>query len=188
MTATRRIGLLGGTFDPPTTAHLAVADLAIDRFGFDQVALIPAADPWQKSPAASAADRLAMCMLAVANHPRLRVSDVELLQTGPTYTVETLRALTLANPDVVFSFLIGEDVDTSTWRDEAECRRLAQFVRIARPDVATRRRHDAVDLESPGGSSTEVRVALAAGEPSPLLPSLVARYIERSGLYRAVAA
>jgi nicotinate-nucleotide adenylyltransferase len=178
----RKIGLLGGTFDPPTILHIDLAELAIERFGLERVILIPAADPWQKSPASSAADRLAMCKLAVMGHKRLNVSDMELQRSGPTYTVDTLRYLVTKCPEAEFMFLIGEDIDTSTWHDESECRRLAQFVRIARTDIKERF-GIGIDLGVPSGSSTEAREAIAAGKESHLLQPRVKAYITKNGLY-----
>lgn len=179
----RRIGLLGGTFDPPTISHIDLAELAMERFGLERVILIPAADPWQKSPTSPAVDRLAMCRLAIIGHERLSVSDMEFQRPGPTYTVDTLRRLVSECPEAEFVFLMGEDIDTSTWRDEDECRRLVQFVRIARADIKERF-GVGVELGVPSGSSTEVKEALLSGRGSCLLQSRVRSYIATTGLYR----
>lgn len=180
----RVVALLGGTFDPPTCAHLAVAQEALDHLDADEVWLVPAGAPWQKSPRTSPADRLEMCRLAVAGTPGLAVSTVETDRPGPTLTHETLSQLRRQHPLTRFLFLVGDDVDLSTWASPEECLRLAEFVRMPRqgytPVPGARR--------LPAGvghiSSTEVRSRVAAGEPiTGLVPPPVEAFIHSRALY-----
>ena len=182
----RQIGLLGGTFDPPTNAHIELAERAIARLVLDEVVLIPAADPWQKRPVVTADLRLAMCMEAIEGHPKLSVSDIELRRSGPTYTVDTLRELGCEYLDTDLTFLIGGDVDTSSWKDEAECRALARFVRVNRLGVS-HRFGPSIDLGLPDISATQARFALELDGRTELVPEGVARFIKFMGLYRSNA-
>ncbi|ALM82035.1 nicotinate (nicotinamide) nucleotide adenylyltransferase [Bordetella sp. N] len=111
----KKIGLLGGSFDPVHLAHLALARSALDGLGLDQVQLLPAGQPWQRSPLqASPEQRCDMIRLAIAATPGLALNDMEVERDGPTYTVETLRALP---PDADYVWLLGADqlANFCTW-------------------------------------------------------------------------
>jgi nicotinate-nucleotide adenylyltransferase len=183
-----RVGLLGGTFDPPTTAHVSVATTALDALNFDEVWLMPAGDPWQKGPATSAQHRLMMCRLAVEHIPCVSVCDIETTAPGPTYSVCTLQVLTARFPAIRFTFIIGDDVDLSTWRDPIECRRLVDFVRVARLGRLYDDGIPTVDFGVTQGSSTAARSHLCRGRRSSLVAPAVADYISEQGLYRSAAA
>ena len=86
----RRLGILGGTFDPPHAAHVDIARAVLAADLVDEVVVIPAGDPWQKSDVSSAADRLAMTRLAFAGVPHCSVSDIEVRRAGATYAVDTI--------------------------------------------------------------------------------------------------
>jgi nicotinate-nucleotide adenylyltransferase len=102
-----RIGLLGGSFDPVHRAHIALAEAAQGALHLAEVQLIPAANPWQRAPLrASGQDRCAMLRLAIAGHGNLALNTIEIDRGGPTYTVDTLRAL----PAVArYVWLLGAD-------------------------------------------------------------------------------
>ena len=97
----RRIGILGGTFDPPHLGHLLIAETARVTLDLESVLFLPAGEPWLKSGQriTPAAHRLRMVELAVADNPSFCVSDREIRRTGATYTVDTLRELRCAYPD-----------------------------------------------------------------------------------------
>ncbi len=128
-----RIGVFGGSFNPIHFGHLLVADELGEVLALDRLIFVPAAQPPHK-PAAelvSAQHRYQMTALAVAEHPRFEVSDVELRRSGPSYTVDTLAALA---PRGELSLLIGSEtfLDLLTWREPRQIARLARMVVVPR--------------------------------------------------------
>src|SRR6266496_1238122 len=95
MSAARRIGIMGGTFDPIHNGHLVAASEVTERFALDEVVFVPTGQPWQKTavPVSPAEDRYLMTVIATASNPRFQVSRVDIDREGPTYTVDTLRDL-----------------------------------------------------------------------------------------------
>jgi nicotinate-nucleotide adenylyltransferase len=132
MTARRRIGIFGGTFDPIHVAHLRCAEEAREQLRLDQILFIPAADPPHKRRRMTpAAQRLAMVRLAVAGNPAFRVSTAEIDRGGRSYTVDTLRQLQARLPSSTeLTLLVGLDAfsEIDTWK---EYRRLFELVDIA---------------------------------------------------------
>lgn len=131
----RRVGLLGGTFDPPHAAHLALARAALDADAVDVVHVMPAGDPWQKSTGAAAEDRLAMTRLAFAGMDRCVVRDSEVTRPGPTYAIDTVRAL--RDEGVTVRYILGSDALASlpSWHSVDELVGLTDFLAVARPGV-----------------------------------------------------
>ena len=131
----RRVGLLGGTFDPPHAAHLALARAALGAGAVDVVFVVPAGDPWQKSTSASAEDRLAMTRIAFRGEPGCEVSDAEVARSGPTYAIDTVRALRALGNAV--RYIVGSDALATlpTWHAVDELVGLADFLVVARPGV-----------------------------------------------------
>jgi nicotinate-nucleotide adenylyltransferase len=216
MNASTRLGILGGTFDPIHVGHLDAARAAQRALKLDQVWFIPSCDPPHRNadPLASPFHRFALVALAIQDDEALRASDLELTRTGPSYTVQTLRAIAAEgwSASQIF-FILGSDAfaEIATWREFPLVLDAAQFVVIARPgttleaavartpDLHTRiRRPD----ETPGASgtsiflveahtrdvsSTTIRARLAARQPiDDLVPAAVARYIVEHHLYGAV--
>jgi nicotinate-nucleotide adenylyltransferase len=194
-----RIGLFGGTFDPPHLGHVALAVEARYQLGLDTVLFVVANDPWQKSAlreVTPAELRLDMAGLAVAAHPALEVSDVEVRRGGPTYAIDTVEELAGAGE---LTLLLGADAAAGldTWHRAEELR---HRVRVG---VADRRSTDAADGQParPAGppqgwqtvrfemprldiSSSDIRRRCAAGEPiDHLVAPEVAAVIAASGLY-----
>lgn len=133
------IGLLGGSFDPIHVGHLALARAALERLGLAELRFIPAGQPWQKGEITDAAHRAKMVALAIAGEPRFVLDVHEIERPGPTYTIDTLRALRAElGPDTPLVLVLGADQmeRIDTWRD---WRHLLDFAHIA---VA--RRNDAV--------------------------------------------
>jgi nicotinate-nucleotide adenylyltransferase len=131
----RRIGLLGGTFDPPHVGHLVVAECARVELGLDEVRLLVAGDPWMKSTESSADDRVALVRAAVHDATGIVVDDREVRRGGPTYTADTLAELVAEEPDVAWYFLLGVDaaIELPRWERGAEALDLATFVVVTRP-------------------------------------------------------
>jgi nicotinate-nucleotide adenylyltransferase len=142
MTGSRRLGLLGGTFDPIHFGHLDAAEAARAALELDEVLFIPAHDPPHKpvDPHASAFHRFALIALAIQEWPGYRVSDMELTREGASYTADTLRALHACawRPSQLY-FILGADAfaDIATWREFPAVLDLAQFAVIARPGTTS---------------------------------------------------
>ncbi len=189
-----RIGILGGTFDPPHVGHLIIAEQACVQLKLDTVVFIPAYLPPHKSgsPSASGLDRLAMTRLAVRGNPSLTVSDREVKRGGVSYTIDTLKELRQRYPDARFFLIIGEDnyKTFDTWKDYRHIANLASLVVYRREDKQRGvNRHTAVIwLDGPlvSVSSSMIRSYLRnARSVRYLVPESVARYIRKKRLYRA---
>jgi len=192
-----RIGILGGTFDPPHRGHLHLAGTAQREIGLDRILFVPCArQPLKDSkPFASAWDRFAMVALMIRNRPSWRLSTLELERGGASYTVETLRELRRLLPGNRWFLLMGGDSLASLplWRDYSDILRLATPVVLARradrpqappPEIGD---GEVVFLRSRilAVSSTEIRRGLAAGTGiHTQIPASVRRYVETQGLYQ----
>jgi nicotinate-nucleotide adenylyltransferase len=132
-----RVGVLGGTFDPVHRGHVASAELVADAFALDRVLLVLSARPPHKDGTARAGvdDRLAMLRAAVAGHPRLAASDIEVRRPGASYTVDTLRELRATHPGTEFFLIVGIDAwrEVDTWHDPQKLLRLANVIVTSRP-------------------------------------------------------
>ena len=169
----QRLGVFGGTFDPPHRGHLAVAQAAQRTFALDRVLLVVANDPWKKSPDRAitpAADRLAMVQALARDQAGLEVSDREIRRGGPSYTVVTLRELAAAHPDSELFLIIGRDLvdDFSSWHESVEIGRLATIVVVDRPGYVTDPQRDwkMLIIEPVDVSSTELREQLQQTLPA----------------------
>jgi nicotinate-nucleotide adenylyltransferase len=193
----RRIGVFGGTFDPPHLGHLVLAEWAWARLRLDRVLLVPAGAPPHKLARrlSEPAHRLAMARLAVRGNPALAVADLEARRAGPSFTVDTLGALRARHPGARLFLLMGADslADFPTWREPERIARLATLVVAARPRRGATRRARlprgarVVHLDNPlvDISSSALRARARARRPLRyLVPDAVAAYIERQGLYR----
>jgi len=191
-----RLGLLGGTFDPPHIGHLIAAQDALQVLALERIALVLAAAPPHKQDRRVSAvhHRLAMLRLACADDPRFSLETVELERTGPSYTVDTLRAVAARGHRLFL--LIGTDqyAEFDTWRDPAGVRRLATIgvMRRASEEAAAAAAVDDVGylpiLDVPvtrvDVSSTMVRDAVAGGRSIRyLVPPAVEAYIREHHLY-----
>ena len=184
-----RIGILGGTFDPIHLGHLAAARAAIECAHLDRVLVVPTGVPPHRPPTmAGAHDRLEMSRLATAGDPRFEVSDIELRRAGPSYTVETLRALRRLHPDDEMFLILGWDAAKlmDTWHEPEEVRRLARVVVVTRPGSGAPATTTEILCErpTPDISGSALRRSLARGEPvADRLPPEVESYIARNKLY-----
>ncbi len=138
-----RVGILGGSFDPPHAGHLMIAREAMQRVGLDRVLFIPAGEQWLKEgqDVAPAAHRLAMTRLLVGSTTGFVVSDMEIMRPGPTYTVDTLRELWEASPpETEHYFILGEDsvADLPRWHNPQELVTLCRFIAMPRVGGAGR--------------------------------------------------
>jgi nicotinate-nucleotide adenylyltransferase len=193
-----RIGILGGTFDPPHVGHLVAAVNVRHQLALDRVFVVPACVPWQKAGSRTItrpADRLAMVDAAFGAVAGLDVSTVELDRGGDSFTADTLDELRAAHPAHQWFVVVGSDVAPTlgTWRRAEELPGLAAFVVYERPGSAGGRPpagwpHHVVDVPQVDVSSTEIRARVADGRPIDGLVSVaVAELIHRRRLYRAAA-
>ncbi|MBQ1027895.1 nicotinate-nucleotide adenylyltransferase [Micromonospora sp. C95] len=193
----RRIGIMGGTFDPIHHGHLVAASEVADRFGLDEVIFVPTGQPWQKAdvPVSSAEDRYLMTVIATASNPRFQVSRVDIDRGGPTYTVDTLRDLRAQyGTKAQLFFITGADAleRILSWKDLDEIFELAHFVGVTRPGFQLTAAHlpadtvSLVQVPAMAISSTDCRARVARGEPVwYLVPDGVVQYIAKRCLYRA---
>lgn len=184
----RRVGLFGGTFDPPHIGHLVAAECARVQLGLDRVCFLVAGDPWMKSTSTDPEHRVAMARAATADDPHFVVDDRETRREGPTYTADTLEELTAEDPGTEWLFLLGADAAAALdrWERVAEAERLATFACVTRPGHPASSRRGLLHVEIPGISisSTDLRRRVAEGRAvRHLTPLAVARYIEQNGLY-----
>jgi nicotinate-nucleotide adenylyltransferase len=193
-----RLGVFGGAFDPPHTGHLAVARDVADALGLHRVLWVPTGVPPHKvGPTTRPDTRLEMTLCAAATDPRFEVSDLELRREGPSYSVDTLRALAAEHPRAHLFLLVGADqVETldSGWKDPSGILRLATLVlmdregrdaRVLAPPVPGMEKAVHVPVTRVDVSSTQIRALVSGGsDVSELVPPGVSGIIEREGLYR----
>jgi nicotinate-nucleotide adenylyltransferase len=191
-----RIGIFGGTFDPPHNAHVALARAARDALALDEVRWIPAGQPWQKARRITAAvHREAMVSLAIAGQERFVLDRIELERDGPSYTIDTVRALQISQPGAQWFLVIGADqyAGLHTWRGWQELLGLVTLAVANRPGPmppvpaeVLRFPHRVVPLPMLDIAATEIRARVARGEPiGSLVPAAVARYIDLHALYES---
>jgi nicotinate-nucleotide adenylyltransferase len=196
-----RVGLLGGTFNPPHLGHLVCAQEALCELGLDRVLLVPARVPPHKAVESEPGveHRVAMCEAAVAGDSRLAVSLVDVRRDGPSYTVDTLRELHADAPGDELTFIVGGDMAHSlpTWREpeavlEHATLAVAGREGVSRADILEQvaglsgapERLRFFDMPRIDISSSLIRRRAAAGQPLRyLVPDAVAAHIEREGLY-----
>lgn len=190
-----RIGILGGTFDPPHNGHLLLALDALDQLSLDRVVLIPASRQPLKADAETTppAHRLAMTRLLAGSDPRLAVDGVEVEREGLSFTIDTMRGYRAEHPDAEFFLLMGEDTAATLpqWREPATLATLVQVAIAGRGGVpentvlpagfrAQRLAPRRVDI-----SATEVRGRARSGRSiRGFVPDAVAEYIAVHQLYR----
>lgn len=203
-----RLGILGGSFDPPHLGHLHAARAAREAFGLDRVLWIPAARPPHKPGRrlVDGAHRVALVQLLIADEPGFAVDERELGRAGPSFTVDTLRELRqeAGDSETQLHLILGTDnlVGLPKWRDVETILSMAQPIVIHRDGVASEilerecaglspaalegLRAGLVEVAPVEVSSTQLREELeVGGVPSVLLPEALRTYIAREGLYRS---
>jgi nicotinate-nucleotide adenylyltransferase len=191
----RKIGVMGGTFDPIHHGHLVAASEVADRFRLDEVIFVPTGQPWQKAEreVSEAEDRYLMTVVATASNPRFSVSRVDIDRGGPTYTADTLTDLHAAHPDAKLFFITGADAlaQILSWRRIDELFGLAHFIGVTRPGYELGDDHlpdgavSLVEVPAMAISSTDCRQRVVGGRPVwYLVPDGVVQYITKRRLYQ----
>src|SRR6201994_2370398 len=194
----RRIGVMGGTFDPVHHGHLVAASEVAHIFELDEVIFVPTGKPWQKEgrEVSPAEDRYLMTVIATASNPRFSVSRVDIDRGGPTYTIDTLTDLKEQRPDAELFFITGADALSQivSWRDSDQCFELAHFIGVTRPGFTLADSHlpsgvvSLVEVPALAISSTDCRDRVPRGMPVwYLVPDGVVQYIEKRSLYHGDA-
>lgn len=186
----RRIGILGGTFDPPHCGHLVIANEVLDKLGLEEIWFMPNKEPphKEKTELVSDEDRLKLIHLAIDDHPRFRLETIELDRTGPSYTYDTMKLLKERYPDVEFYFIIGADMIEylPKWYKISELIRLVNFVGVGRPCFEMETPYPIIYADVPefAVSSSMIRERIKNGRTIRyLVPESVRRYIEEKKLY-----
>jgi nicotinate-nucleotide adenylyltransferase len=197
-----RIGILGGTFDPPHVGHLWLATLAADELGLDRVLFMPASQPPHKRGRriSSAADRLEMTRLAIAGDSAFELCSIELERDGPSFTIDSVRQLQASHPDARLYLVMAADslAQIDTWREPDRLLSLVEWVvgprpgsHLPTPDSLSERFGSAAArihlLDGPAldVSASEIRDRVAAGQAIRyLVPVAVEALIADRGLYR----
>lgn len=191
----RRVGVMGGTFDPIHHGHLVAASEVARSFDLDEVVFVPTGMPYQKQGASGSEHRYLMTVIATASNPGFTVSRVDIDRGGPTYTIDTLRDLRLQRPDAELFFISGADAVAQilNWKDAQKLFDLAHFVAVTRPghqlSVSGLPAHGVSLLEVPALaiSSTDCRSRVNRDFPVwYLVPDGVVQYISKHHLYRSM--
>ena len=196
-TASLRIGLFGGTFDPPHVGHLVTAVNVRHALNLDIVILMVANDPWQKSGSrdvTTAEDRFAMVEAAVSVVDGVAAGRDEIDRGGPSYTADTLMALAEKHPGAELFTIVGDDAAAglTSWTRVEQVADYSQLVVVDRPGVAVElsKQFNWLRVESPRleVSSTDLRSRFSDGRPLDyLVTEPVLRVIEERGLYGSAA-
>ncbi|WP_147532428.1 nicotinate-nucleotide adenylyltransferase [Bacillus marasmi] len=188
----KKVGILGGTFDPPHNGHLLIANEVLDALGLDEIWFIPNHEPphKHKSGGANNADRVKMLELATRSHPNFKIDKIELERTGPSYTYDTMKLLNEMHPGYDFYFIIGADMIEylANWYKIDELIEMVKFVGVNRPDYQEISQYPIINVSVPemGVSSKLVRDRLKEKKSIRyLVPEPVQEYIEENKLYES---
>ena len=191
----KKIGILGGTFDPPHIAHLIIAQEVLEKLKLDQVWFIPSHIPPHKrnKPVTNARQRWQMLKLALLGNRKFVASDMELRRKGISYTVDTLRRLNLQRPERKLYLILGSDnlKFLPGWKEPEEIFRLAQVVLVRRPGLKISRANSwakkgvLIEASLLEISSSQIRERVKNGKTIAYwVPEMIRKYIERHKLYR----
>lgn len=194
-----RIGILGGTFDPPHMGHLALAKAAIEQLKLEEVLFLPAnRNPDKESKTrTSAEDRLEMVRQLVANEEGLAYSDMEITRGGNSYTVDTLAELQMAQP-AEYWLIMGADAlrGVPSWKAPQRLLKMCRIGVVVRPPIMEpdiwmhtpediRAKVDLFQMETMDISSSEIRERLSRKQPiNPWMPDSIVKYIREHKLYQ----
>ncbi|MED1468319.1 nicotinate-nucleotide adenylyltransferase [Bacillus salipaludis] len=186
----KKVGILGGTFDPPHYGHLLIANEVLSVLQLDEIRFMPNQEPPHKKKTQSVDnhDRINMLNLAIKGNSAFKIETIELERIGPSYTIDTIKILNSRDSDDQFYFIIGADMIEylPKWNKIDELIKLVQFVGVERPNYnhLTEYPIQYVDVPAVDVSSSMIRERLKNGKTIRyLLPDSVIRYIEEKQLY-----
>jgi nicotinate-nucleotide adenylyltransferase len=186
----KKVGILGGTFDPPHYGHLLIANEVLSTLKLDEIWFMPNQEPphKKKSDSIKNEDRLQMLDLAIQDNTAFRVETIELHRQGPSYTVDTMKMINTQYSNHQFFFIIGADMIEylPKWHKIDELIKLVQFVGVERPEYSTKTDYPVryVDVPAIDVSSSMIRDRVKNGKTVRyLLPDPVVQYIEEKHLY-----
>lgn len=186
----KKIGVLGGTFDPPHLGHLLIANEVFDAFVLDEIWFMPNQEPphKKKSNVISDKDRLNLLKLATCGHPKFKIEPIELERKGPSYTYETMRILMEKHLDKQFYFIIGADMIEylPKWHHIDQLVKMIHFIGVGRPSYSHHSEYPILYAKVPEIeiSSSLIRSRLKEGKTIRyLVPDAVRNYIEENHLY-----
>jgi len=188
----KKIGILGGTFNPPHIGHLIIANEVLDALELDEIRFMPNYVPPHKEQTeeVTAYDRLAMLERALYDHPSFIIEGVEIDRKGTSYTFDTMKLLTEQEPDASFYFIIGADMIEylPKWHRIDELLQLVHFVGVKRPNYSEETEYPIIMVDVPQMfiSSSVIRRKLRTGKTVKyLIPDSVVNYIKGNGLYES---
>lgn len=186
----KKIGILGGTFDPPHCGHLLIANEVLSSLQLEEVWFLPNREPphKEKTEYVSNEERLQLIKLAIEDHPCFRIETIELKRPGPSYTYDTIKQLKELFPDVQFHFIIGADMIEylPKWFRIEELMELVTFVGVERPNYDKETPFPIIYVDVPefAVSSSMIRQRIKEGRTIRyLVPESVRRYIKEKKLY-----
>ena len=194
----KKIGIMGGTFDPIHVGHLMIAEAVWNEYKLDRILFIPSANPTHKNKVmTSAKHRFNMTLLATCSNPHFEVSSIEMERSGPSYTVDTIKELkSMYGPDTEFYFIMGADCikELPTWHNIDELLTLCHFVATRRPSYTPDLKLIAQDYKGADISiletleleisSTDIRQRIKKGYSIQYITTeQVQQYIRKEGLY-----
>ena len=186
-----KIGILGGTFDPPHFAHKEIAKRALDQFSLEKIIFIPAGNSWQKQNSATYENRFIMTQLLISDEELFEISDIENNVNQPTYTVDTLKKLNLKKEETFF--ILGADaaIGISTWESYEKLSNYVQFLIAPRKKISEKNLKNNFPFnyslilgnELDISSNTVRRLLLEKKEISSLIPKNIIEFITSQSLY-----
>lgn len=186
----KKVGILGGTFNPPHLGHLIIADQVKNQLGLEKILFLPSAEPphAQGKKTIDAKHRVKMVEQTIAERPDFEIELSEIQRGGKSYTYDTIRRLTEENPEIDYYFIIGADMveNLPTWYKVEELINLIQFVAVNRPSYSVETDYPLIFIDVPNIeiSSSLVRQKLMDHcSVNYLIPDSVIQYIEKEGLY-----
>lgn len=186
----KKVGILGGTFNPPHMGHLIIADQVLNQLNLDQVLFMPDNIPphVDKKEAIDPQKRLEMLKLSIQDNRYFGIEDYEIKKGGISYTFETMSELIRLHPENQYYFIIGADMVEylPKWHEIDKLIKLVRFVGVGRPGYKHQSKYPIlwVDIPEIGISSTLIRQKIAQGcSIKYLVPDLVAQYIDKEQLY-----
>ena len=186
----KKIGILGGTFNPIHTGHLIIADQVLNQLGLDQIRFMPDATPphVDKKLAIPAADRVAMVNRAISDNSRFGIEMAEIIRGGISYTVDTMKAMKRSHPENEYYFIIGGDMVAylPKWYQIDELVKLVHFVGVKRNGYEQTSPYPIIWVDVPyiDISSTLIRSKIKQGQSIKyLVPTAVEKYIKEHRLY-----